>query len=170
MKKIFLLAVIMGVGLAVFVLGAKAQGIKEGKWSMTMVTKMEGMAQESAEAMKAMENMSPEEKAMMQQMMGGMNIQANGNAMGMTTTVTKCITNENPVPETEDQKDCQKTHTLDGNTVKFEVVCTDGKSTGEITYNEDSMNGLIKSQQMVDGKDTNVTIEVTGQYVGPCTE
>ena len=169
MKKFILVMAVVSVGFIVFVVGLRAQGIKEGKWSMTMVTKMEGMDQESAEAMKDMENMSPEEKAMMQQMMGGMNIQMKGNSSGITTTVSQCISNQNPVPDMSSGKDCQETHTIDGNTVNFEVVCSDGKSSGQVTYQEDSMNGVIKSHEMVEGKETDVTIEIKGQYEGPCS-
>ena len=166
MKKFILAMVVVSAGAVIFVGGLRAASIKEGKWSMTMTTKMAGMDQESAEAMKEMENMSPEDKAMMKQMMGGMNIHADGGGMGMTTTVTKCLTNQDPVPERDEDKDCQKTHSIDGDTVNFEVVCDDSKSTGQVTYKDDSMNGTINSQA-ADG--TGVTIEINGQYVGPCS-
>ena len=166
MKRIGLVTVVVSAGMVVFVVGAKAEGIKEGKWSMTMVIQMPGMEEQSAEAMKAMENMSPEEKAMMQKMMG--NTQIGGNSAGMTTTTIQCVTNQNPVPEKDDQKNCQKTHTIDGNTVNFEVICDDSKSTGQVTYSENSMKGTIKSQQTTQGG-SDVTIDITGEYVGPCS-
>ena len=57
MKKFILAMIVVSAGAVIFVGGLRAEGIKEGKWSMTMVTQMEGMAQESAEAMEYMENM-----------------------------------------------------------------------------------------------------------------
>ena len=39
MNKDFLLAVLVLSGLALFVNGAQAQNIKEGKWSMTITTR-----------------------------------------------------------------------------------------------------------------------------------
>ncbi|MDP2653746.1 MAG: DUF3617 family protein [Candidatus Omnitrophota bacterium] len=168
MKKLILAMAVVAVGSLVFAAGLRAEGVREGKWSMTMVTTMGGMNQEATEAMESMENMSPDEKAMMEKMMGGMKLQAAGSAVGMTTTTTQCITNDNPVPDADATEDCQTTHTMDGNTVKFESVCKDSTSTGEITYQEDSMNGWIKSHQTVDGNETDVTIEISGQYVGPC--
>ena len=164
MKKFILVAAIAFAGIVVFALGASAEGIKEGKWSMTIVTKMGGTSQEATEAMQAMENMSPEEKATMQQMIGGMGVSMNANAPGITTTITKCITNQNPVPET--QENCQSTHSIQGHTVHFESVCSDGTSTGQVTYENDSMSGTINSQSA----QGNATIEITGQYVGPCNE
>ena len=105
---------------------------------------------------------APEEKAMMQQMMGGTGMNANG----MTTTIAQCITNDNPVPET--QENCRQTHTQSGNTVNFETVCADSTSTGQVTYDGNSMRGTVNSHATVAGRETNSTIEITGQYIGPC--
>ena len=162
MKKFILATAIISAGVVIFSIGASAQGIKEGKWSLTIVTKMAGMEQQTTEAMQAMENMSPEEKAMMQQMMGGTGMNANG----MTTTIAQCITNDNPVPET--QENCRQTHTQSGNTVNFETICNDSTSAGQVTYEGDSMRGTVHSHVTVAGRETNSTIEITGQYIGPC--
>ncbi len=166
----------MLIGCAVFLATAffsfssTAAGIKEGQWSMTMTVQMEGaMGQEMARAQKDMENMSPEEKAMMQQMMGNMGMQMGAaNGGGMTISRKQCLTNANPVPKKEDQENCEETHTMAGNTVKFEVNCKDGRSTGEVTYDNDSMHGTIQSTQNNRGKEEKVQININGQYDGPC--
>ena len=168
MKKFIFTLAVMSLGSIIFVVGLRAQGIKEGKWSMTMVTKMGGMGDEMAQMNKEMENMSPEDAAMMQQMMGKMNMQVSGNSPGMTTTVTHCVSNQNPVPDMNTSKDCKETHTIDGNTVTFEQVCDKSKSTGEMTYENDSMTGTITSEQKENGQETKATIELTGEYLGPC--
>ena len=169
MKK--LIVVLAGIFVATLATTANADGIKEGKWSMTMVTKMEGMAPEMADAMKEMENMPAEAKAMMQGM-PGMNFQMGGDAQGITTTVTQCVSNKNPVPENNAAENCQQTHEIDGSTVNFHVTC-DGKheqtdSTGRVTYAGDSMEGEIKSHQKSDGQSTDAVIQITGKYLGPC--
>ena len=166
MKKFIWAAGVVLLSLIIYVGGIWAEGIKEGQWSMTITTKMGGMDGEMAAAMKDMENMSPEEKAMMQQMMGGMKMNAEG--ADMTTTISQCVSNENPVPMAT-EKGCQETHTLNGNTVQFEMTCPDSHSTGEVTYMGDSMKGTIKSHQTVDGKPTDATIEISGEYTGPCS-
>ena len=160
MKKIILAVAVVVIGVA-FAIGARAQGIKEGKWTMTMVTKAPGMDKHAAEMEESMKNMSDDEKAMMQQMMGGMGVHM--NAEGIRTTLTKCLTNDNPVPQQDDS--CTSTHTIDGSTVKFETTCADSHSTGEITYQNESMNGTIMSQSA----DGEATIEISGQYIGPCS-
>ncbi len=175
MKKLILTSTILIAVAVVFVIGARAaQGMKEGKWEMRMVIKMDGIGEEYSKAMKEMENMPPAEKAMMQQMMGKMGMGMNVNAEGMTTTVTQCLSSQNPVPPMDkmnnNAKDCKETHSMNGNTVKFEAVCKGSKSSGEMTFDGDSMHGKIKSQQKSDGKDVDATIEMTGKYLGPCSK
>ena len=155
------------VGVLVVAGAAQAAGIKEGKWSMTTVIHAEGMDAQAAQAMKEMENLPPEQQAMMQQMMGGMNIGA-GGGKGMSITRTQCVTNDNPVPQGKDEEGCKQTHTLKGNTVNFEVVCDQSRSTGQVTYDRDSMKGTIKSTQTEHGRPQDVTIDISGQYLGPC--
>ena len=136
---------------------------------MTTVIHVAGMENEMAEAQKEMDNMSPEEKAMMKNMMGGMGMKMGAQAGGMSITHTQCITNDNPVPKDETQKNCESNHTIKGNTVNFETTCPDSHSTGQLTFNNDSMKGTIESTSTQKGKKENVTMDINGQYVGPCT-
>ena len=173
MKRFTLVMAGFLVSVVVLPVTVKAEGIKEGKWSMTMVTKMEGMPAEAAAAMKEMENMPPEAAAMMKQMQGKMGFQMHGNDQGITTTVTQCMTNQNPVPNRKAPENCQQTHKINGNTVTFHVACNSKAmhmdSTGHVTYSGDSMAGQIKSQQVAEGSDMDVTIDISGKYLGPCS-
>ncbi len=159
MKKIVFTAIAV---FSVCVLGISnaSADVREGKWFMTIVTKAAGMGAAAAEAQAAMQNMSPQEQAMMQQMMGGMGMGM--GAEGITTTIEKCITNADPVPPAEEG--CRQTHTINGNTVNFETVCANGQSTGQVTYEGDSMSGSIMSHSSTG----DANIELTGQYIGPC--
>lgn len=173
MKKFTLSMIFVFAGMLVFAAGLKAQSFKEGKWTMTMVTTMEGaMGEEYKQAMAELENMPPEQKAMMQQMMGATNVQMNVGSEGITTTITQCLSGENPVPDMNEEgnADCRVTHTTSGNTVNFKVTCKGNESTGKMTYDGDRMNGVIKSHQITDGQKTDVTIKVSGQYLGPCSD
>ena len=142
------------------------QGMKEGQWSMTMTIQADGMGEEAAKAMQEMEQMPPEQKAMMQQMMGGMKMGV--GAQGMTMASSQCMTNEDPVPTRADEKDCQETHAIKGNSVHFDVVCDDSTSSGDVTYDNDSMTGHITSTRQEHGRETTSTIGIRGQYAGPC--
>lgn len=166
MKKSFWVLGVV-IATALFACTAKAaQGIKEGQWAMSMTVQAEGMGDEAAKAMKEMENMPPEQKAMMQQMMHGMSVGASGQ--GMTIKSSQCITNDKPVPTRSDQKNCQETHSRKGNAISFEVVCPDSKSAGQVTYQNDSMKGTIKTTKTERGKPTDTTVDISGQYEGPC--
>ena len=159
---------IQAVGITILLVfslpGAAVEPIKEGKWSMSITTKVVGMDKQMAEAQEAMANMSAEEKAMVQQMTGGMGMQMGGG--GMTITTTKCLTNDDPVPSVNEDQDCESTHTVDGNNLTFEETCPDSHSTGEITYQNETMTGVVQSES----KGESATIEISGEYVGPCEE
>jgi hypothetical protein len=160
----------------VFITLGRAQGLKEGQWSMTMVTKMDNMSPQMVAAMKQMENMPPEAKAAMQQMQQKMGVSMSADGQGVTITATHCITNQNPVPKYIKNKDmedrCQQTHEINGNTVTFHSNCnyndTQIESSGNMTYSDGSMQGEIKSHQTRAGKTIDSTVDITGQYVGPC--
>ena len=163
---------VLGASLAVVVCAGTAraaQGIKEGQWSMTMTIQADGMGDEAAQAAKEMEKMSPEDRAMMQQMMGGMKMGGGAQGTGMTVQSSQCMTNDHPVPTQDEQKDCQETHSITGNAVHFDVVCKDSTSSGDVTYHNDSMTGHITSTRREHGRETTSTIDLHGQYEGPCT-
>ena len=168
MKRAIISAGVLSVGLMFLASAAHAAGIKEGEWSMTTAIHMDGMGDEMAKSQKEMENMSPEDKAMMQQMMGGMNIGGPGGGMGMSTTTSQCITNDNPVPEANNQEGCTRTHDMSGNKVHFEVTCANSHSIGDVTYKNESMKGSIVSTQTENGQEVKSTIDISGEFVGPC--
>ena len=165
--------IILGLFLmCISIVPAKAEDFKEGKWSMTMVTHMDNMPPEMAEAMQQMQNLPPQVQAMMK----ARNVQMSGNGQDMTITVTHCLTRQNPVPHyTKDSKMdsyCQQTHDIQGNTVNFHTTCNHDDfqmdSTGSMTYTGDSMQGHIKTHQVAGGKPMDSTINITGQYLGTC--
>jgi hypothetical protein len=160
------------VGMMALVSSVHAEGPKEGKWSTTMVTKMDGMGAEAEAAMKEMENMPPEARAMMEKMQANMGMKMGVSSKGMTTTVEQCMSGKHPVPTIKETEHCEQTHEMQGNTVNFHVVCTERgekmESHGKITYSGDSMQGAMQARFMVDGRPMDATIDMTGRYMGPC--
>jgi hypothetical protein len=174
MKKLAWGAMFFLVMLVVFTSTARAE-FKEGKWSMTMGIKMENMPPEMAAMMKQIQNMPPETRAAVEQIRAKMGVQI--NADGEEITVTNCITNQNPVPNYTKDKNmethCQQTHEINGNSVNFHNACnfnnTQVDASGSMVYAGDSMQGHIKSHTVTrTGKVFDSTIDITGQYVGPC--
>ncbi|OGX05893.1 MAG: hypothetical protein A2Z88_02310 [Omnitrophica WOR_2 bacterium GWA2_47_8] len=170
MKRTVFALGIMSIGMIALASGASAAAFKEGSWSMTMTIHADGMDEQMAQAQKDMENMSPEERAMMETMMGGMGMKMGAQGGGMVINRTQCMTNDNPVPKGDDQEDCQQTHTFRGNTLNFEVTCDDSHSTGQVTYKNDSMKGTINSTTTKNGKEEKSTLDISGKYVGPCDQ
>ena len=174
MQKLSLRMAGILVLFCIFAVSANAEGIKEGKWSMTMVTKMEGLGTEAGEMMNAMKNMPPEAAAMMKQMPGQMGMQISAGAEGISATVTQCVTDKSPVPEMQmpDPENCKQSHDIIGNTVSFQVNCKskshEMESSGSVTYKDESMEGLVKSHQLEDGQSIDATIMITGKYLGKC--
>ena len=167
------LSVILGIFLMyISIVPAKADGLKEGKWSMTMVTHMDNMPPEMAQAMKQMQNLPPQVQAMMQ----AHNVQLAGNGGDMTITITHCLSKQNLVPHfsknSQMEKNCQQTHDIQGNTVNFTMTCDQNNfqmdSKGSMTYTGDTMQGHIKSHQVENGQPMDSTINITGQYQGDC--
>jgi len=164
--------VILGLFLifVIYTKTANAQGLKEGQWSMSMVTKMENMPPQMAAAMQQMKNMPPQALAAMKQAQAKAGIQMTWDDQGMTVTSKQCITNQNPIPM--QQKGCQETHEINGGTVTFNVTCSQNgvqaESSGSMTYQGDSMNGTIKTHTQTPGTSMDQTMDITGQYLGPC--
>ena len=174
MKKRVLMVLSLVILSVVLITQAKADVLKEGKWSMTMNTKMDSMPPEMAAAMKQMENLPPEQRAMMEKMQERMGVSMSANGQGMTITTTQCITKKNPVPNhVKTPEYCKQTHDFNGNTVNFHTTCdhNDFKvdASGHMTYTGDTMQGEIKSHEVKNGRSMDSTIEITGQYLGACS-
>ena len=153
-----------------------SSGFKPGKWVMTMTTVIEGDSSESQEAREAarqMQNMPAAARSLMQEMPGGLGVSVGTDAQGnMTTTVTQCLTEANPVPDSKMPKSCKQTHSARGNTVTYQTVCKDKnfemETKGKMTYKGDTMKGESRTHQVVQGKATDMTIKIEGTYMGPC--
>ncbi len=149
---------------------ARAEELKEGKWSMTMTTKLDSLSPEMANSMREVQ-----EQMANNPQLQGMGIHMGLDGQGMTTTVTHCVSKQNPVPRysKEDQDDCQHTNDISGNKVHFHTVCNRDDmqmdATGEMTYTGDSMEGHIKSHMVKAGRSMNSVVDITGQYIGPCS-
>jgi hypothetical protein len=169
------------VALAGICFSADESQLKEGKWTITTIMKIDGNSGQAAEmekAMKELENLPPAAKEMMKKMQG-----MNGGQMamgtqggGLKTTITQCITNANPVPKMEKGNDanaCKQTHEVKGNTITFHSVCKDKDGQvevdGKMTFTGETMEGQMKSHQVSKaGQVTDATIGLSGKYVGPC--
>ena len=159
------LVVLLGlVSVATFA----ADGLKEGQWEYTSTTQMAGMpamsAADQAQFNEAMKHLPPSTK-----LPGSIGM----SSKGITSTFKQCVKADNPVPSDPHNKDCQVTK-MDhsGNTYTWATHCKthDGEidSTGSGTYEGDLMTSKIKIKGTSHGQPVNMSMDMTGRYLGPC--
>jgi hypothetical protein len=94
----------------------------------------------------------------------------------MHSTVVKCITKEDLVPASSEQKNDAKCKTTKmerrGNTVKWSTVCNDGgmKMTGNgvATYSGAVMDSTMTMTTEGQGQSIRQTVKTKGKYLGLC--
>lgn len=176
MKKIFwvMFAVVLS---GVMMNQAMALDMKDGKWEMTMrISQMNGVDDlnaKMAEAMKQIENLPAEYRAMVEAQMKEQNITFNKD--GVTTIQTQCLDQYAPVPNMVEAKEqgCAVSQDVQGNTVSFKVSCPHEEGAenaeGEMTYTFDTMQGEVKNYSLLKGEKSNETIvKISGHYIGEC--
>lgn len=143
-----------------------ALDVKLGLWENTIVTNMGGAASQIDTS-----KMSPEQAAKMAEAMKGL--------MGDRTMVQKnCLTKEDlskdsfMMPENSNQK-CTRTITTNtSSTFAATITCTGERDTkGEINVEAlaggTAYKGTMKMASMSRGRTMNLTMTMTGKYLGP---
>lgn len=157
---------------------ASAQTMKPGLWEIT--TQMQGGSGElsaaMAQAQKQMENMPPDQRKMMQDMMAKQGIQMGANG-GTGMTIKMCMTQEmidrNEVTSRQadhQQNDCTHTNSpRSGNSMKFAFVCTKPPSSGEgqVTFTSaDAYSMKLTTTSMARGKPEKMDMQTSGRWLG----
>jgi hypothetical protein len=157
--------------LAACALPATAQTLKPGLWEIS--NKMSGSAELNnamAEAQKAMANMPPEQRKMMQEMMAKQGLRmgaGGGGAMTVQVCMTREMVERNELPA--QQGDCKTTsQARSGNTMKFAFTCTNPPSSGDGQYTfigSDAYSSKMNVTTLAEGKQEKVTMEGGGRFV-----
>lgn len=122
-------------GLAGFASATHAQTMKPGLWEFKQTPQLDPARKAQMEqAQKAMENMPPERRAMIEQMMGkqGVSVNMSGGVITVKTCVTKEQAERNFAPVSS-QGNCTQEAKRSGNTIHSHFVCTDPASEGDAT-------------------------------------
>ncbi|APW46093.1 DUF3617 domain-containing protein [Rhodoferax antarcticus] len=152
---------------------AHAQSTKPGLWEIT--NKMGGNAQMDsamAQAQKQMAAMPPDQRKMMQEMMGKQGISMPTVGAGGGVVMKICITPEmaarNEMPN-QQEGDCTATITSrTGNSMKAKFVCTDPPTTGEGTYTfsgDTAYTADMKMSTTQNGKPETMTMKGSGKWL-----
>jgi len=154
-------------------LGAQAQTMKPGLWEMQ--TRMQSSSGEIEKAMAQMQQqmaaMTPEQRKMMQDMMGkhGVGMGAGGpGGMSVKICMTKEMVERNEIPVQEG--DCRSTQSpRSGNTMKFSFSCTKPPSSGEgeVTFvSPQAYTTKVTVNTTATGKAERMTMDGQGKWLG----
>ncbi|MGD9212669.1 MAG: DUF3617 family protein [Desulfobacteraceae bacterium] len=99
-----------------------------------------------------------------------------GGMPGMAAphTITQCLSESDPVPSaTVDAKGCEiQNMQTKGDTISYDVVCKqqgmETKSTGEMTYNGDIIEGINKTTMGPSAGGMTITTKIKGKRIGEC--
>jgi len=87
----------------------------------------------------------------------------------MPSKSTYCLTREDPVPQSERDKDCRIVNQkVVGNTVSWRMECKKGEGEGEISYRGTTYDGFIKMKMVEEGQTMTMNVKLAGKYLGPC--
>lgn len=163
-------AIVASVGLAVLASARAQQGMTPGLWETTTNFKNGAMSDAMAKMQEKMASMTPEQRAMMQQVMAsrGMSVGPAGNAITAKNCVAKDQAARGGVPQTDGR--CQNTETSrSGSTVKYTFACTGDHpmtGTGEFTMSSSTSYTMHSvSDTVVDGKPQHMEMDVAGKWI-----
>jgi len=152
---------------------ACAQSIKPGLWEVS--TKMSSSSGEMEKAIaqmqKQMASMSPEQRKIMEDMMGKQGMSMSSSGPG-GTTIKLCVTPEMADTSTipKQQGDCTHTNApRNGNTMKFSFVCTKPPSSGEgqVTFvDANNYQSTMSVTATRNGKPETMNMKGTGKFLG----
>ena len=164
---------VLAIVTIAFASAAGAQSLKPGLWEITQQMKSSNPEHERARAQmqQQMAAMSPEQRKMMEDMMARQGMKAGpGGGAGMTTKIcmTKEMVERDQLPA--QQGDCRTTHqSRSGNTMKFEMACTQPPSRGEgqVTFSgSDAYTMKMAMTTHGKGKPETMNMEGGGKWLG----
>ena len=91
-----------------------------------------------------------------------------------STTVTQCLTEQDPVPDkSASGQNCKISEIkTKGNTVTWDMECDQQgvkvKSTGQMTYSGDKFEGIIKTIMGPESGNMTINTVVSGKRIGEC--
>jgi len=150
---------------------AHAQTMKPGLWEFKQTPQLDPTRKAQMEqAQKAMENMPPERRKMMEDMMAqrGVSMNMAGGSITIKTCVTKEQAERNFAPVTH-HGNCTQDAKRSGSTIQTHFVCTDPASEGDATItlrgNEGFTNDVTIRRER-QGKTETTKVSGEGRWLG----
>ena len=171
MKFPALLMISAAAGLAGFAAPSHAQTLKAGLWEFKQTPQLDPARQaQLAQAQKAMENMPPERRQMLEQMMAqhGVSMSMSGGTITMKTCVTQEQAERNLAPVSH-RGNCTQDAKRSGNTIQTHFVCTDPASEGDATVTlkgNDGFTNDVTVRHERQGKTETMKVTGEGRWLG----
>lgn len=148
-----------------------AQTMKPGLWEFKQTPQLDPARKAQMEqAQKAMDNMPPERRAMVEQMMGKQGVSV--NMAGGVITVKTCITKEqaerNQAPVAQ-HGNCTQDVKRSGNVIQTHFVCTDPASEGDAIVTlrgSASFTNDVTIRHQRQGKTETTKVSGEGRWLG----
>lgn len=150
---------------------AQAQTMKPGLWEMKQTPQLDPERQaQMAQAQKAMENMSPEQRKMMDGMLAqhGVGMGMSGGALTIKACITKEQAERNMAPMAE-RGNCTHDSKRSGNVIKTHFVCTDPAGEGDSTVTLKGSEGFsnqVRITRQRNGKTETMAISGEARWLG----
>lgn len=158
---------------------AQLQNLKPGLWETTMQMRLQGergdqMAAAMAQQQKAMANMPPEQRKMIEDMIAKRGMKtgpANGGGTGMAvkTCITKEMIARAQIGHQEGQSDCTRTMLpASGNTMKFSFSCPKPPSHGEgtVTFTSPEAYSMkVNATSTIKGKEETTEMQSSAKWL-----
>lgn len=149
----------------------QAQNMKPGLWEFKQTPQLDPARQaQMAQAQRAMENMAPEQRKMMQDMMAknGVNLNMAGGTITLKTCVTKEQAERNMAP-VNSQGHCTQDVKRSGNTISTHFVCTDPASEGDAVVTLRGSEGFsndVTIRHQRQGRTETTKVNGEGRWLG----
>lgn len=164
-------ALLLLAGLAGLAPITQAQTMKPGLWEFKQTPQLDPARKAQMEqAQKAMDNMPPERRAMVEQMMGKQGVSV--NMAGGVITVKICVTKEQAernLAPVNHPGNCSQDVKRSGNVIQTHFVCTDPASEGDsiVTLRgSDSFTNEVSIRHQRQGKTETTKVSGEGRWLG----
>ena len=157
--------------LAALPCAAQANMMKPGLWEISQKPELSADQQaKMAEAQKAMANMPPEQKAMMESMMAKQGVAMNIGSGGIT--IKSCLSKEqaerNTPPVTDAKSRCTHDVKRSGNVIRTHFSCADPAAEGdsEVTLTGDGFTSKTRITHQRKGKAETISMTGDARWLG----
>ncbi|HEY9107671.1 MAG TPA: DUF3617 domain-containing protein [Roseateles sp.] len=150
---------------------SQAQTMKPGLWEFKQTPQLDPARKAQLEqAQKAMDNMPPERRAMIEQMMGkqGVSVNMAGGVITLKTCITKEQAERNFAPVST-QGNCTQESKRSGKVIQTHFVCTDPASEGDAVVTLRGSEGFtndVTIRRDRQGKTETTKVSGEGRWLG----